>query len=165
MLNRYVFYFLYELIFVWGWAMSALICMSVIRRVTNTPTEQTIQYAIWFHVLSIDCYFFFACLCEWNASNKMLSLSCLKEIKVCYYCGWVVCVWHFFALFSTVHEYECLGYVLFADASCFFTLLLIRLLLCFSIIMKKWFVTLLLFLAAFSTANRKIQKGKVQQFY
>lgn len=36
----------------------------------------------------------------------------------------------------------------------------------FSIIMKiKSFVTLLLFLAAFSIASRKIQKGKVQRIF
>uniref|UniRef100_A0A8D8CT53 (northern house mosquito) hypothetical protein n=1 Tax=Culex pipiens TaxID=7175 RepID=A0A8D8CT53_CULPI len=49
-----------------------------------------------------------------------------------------------------------------------FTLPLLRLLLLLRLSMRKkthlFRVTLLLFLAAFSTANRKIQKGKVQPF-
>lgn len=94
---------------------------------------------------------------------------------VCYYCEFCEFVlkrpFFFFALISTVHEYMSARVCV-----CVFNL---RMLLAsshyycfipsssFSIIMKKIvffsFVTLLLFLAAFSIASRKIQKGKVQR--
>lgn len=119
---------------------------------------------------------FFACLCEMKAINMLSGCCCcLKDGYFSLLLLWVLWVCFkktifFFALISTVHEYMSARVCV-----CVFNL---RMLLAsshyycfipsssFSIIMKKIFfsfVTLLLFLAAFSIASRKIQKGKVQR--
>lgn len=121
------------------------------------------------------------CLCN-EMRAKMCSLSsCFKRWLLyggffCYYCVLSsVCILkrpfslHNFRQYTNICARVCLCF--FADASClsfsshYFCLVFF---FCFDYQWEKkthlFRVTLLLFLAAFSTANRKIQKGKVQPF-
>lgn len=119
------------------------------------------------------------CLCNELRAIKCSLSGCFKRWLLyggffCYYCVLSsVCILkrpfslHNFRQYTNICARVCLCF--FADASCLSLHTTSALSSSFaSIINEKkthlFRVTLLLFLAAFSTANRKIQKGKVQPF-
>lgn len=130
-------------------------------------TYETNNAIFCVHVLSKHCYFCFCtCLwCIWNESNKYASSGFTLVFAVTV---WILCI-----SFDSTRIWGARGYVflclLSADASCFFTLLLRDSTSFFSRLLWKntyvIYVTLLLFLAAFSIASRKIQKGKVHRMF